>query len=93
MRNAKVDENHVEIVRGLRAIGATVQSLAALGRGAPDLLVGKGGANYLLEVKNSDMPPSKRRLTEAEAIWHQTWRGSVWIVESLDDALKAIGAT
>lgn len=88
----RVDQNHSEIVKGLRAVGASVQSIAAVGKGAPDLLVGTKRRNYLLEVKNSDMPPSKRKLTEAEAAWHQCWRGQVSIVHSLDEALAVINS-
>lgn len=94
-RAAKIDVNQAEIVAGLREIGATVTSLASLGRGVPDLLVGHRGRNYLLEVK----PPggvrgglSRQTLTEAERDWHRTWRGQRAIVTSIDQALYAIGA-
>ena len=39
-RAAKVDANQEQIVQALRACGATVQSLAGVGKGVPDLLVG-----------------------------------------------------
>jgi len=88
----KVDANHKAIVKGLRDAGATVQSLAALGKGAPDVLVGFRRLNYTLEIKNPLMPPSKRKLTEAEEEWHDEWRGQVTVVETLEQALSAIGA-
>lgn len=90
-RAAKVDGNHSVIVATLRAVGATVQSLAAVGRGVPDLLVGFRGRNYLLEVKDGTKPPSRRRLTDDERTWHSDWRGTVRIVMSPDDALAAVG--
>ena len=40
MRAARVDQNHVEIVKALRDHGAFVVSLATVGKGVPDLLVG-----------------------------------------------------
>lgn len=40
MRAAKVDKNQPEIVEALRAEGAVVQHLHAVGVGCPDLLVG-----------------------------------------------------
>lgn len=89
----RVDHNHKSIVEGLRAVGASVVSLAALGKGAPDIAVGHRGRNYLFEIKNANMPPSKRRLTLAEESFHESWRGQVSIVASLEDALQAIGAT
>ena len=37
---AKVDDNQAAIVEALRSLGASVESLAAVGKGVPDLLVG-----------------------------------------------------
>lgn len=90
-RAARTDDNQAEIVRGLRAIGATVQSLAAVGAGVPDLLVGWQGANVLLELKDAAKVPSKRKLTPDQVAWHQAWRGQVATVETLKDALAALG--
>ena len=90
-RAARTDDNQAEIVRGLRAIGATVQSLAAVGAGVPDLLVGWQGANVLLELKDAAKAPSKRKLTPDQVAWHQAWRGQVATVETLKDALAALG--
>jgi hypothetical protein len=89
----RVDSNHSEIVKGLRAIGATVRSTASVGQGFPDLAVGFRNATYLLEVKDGAKSPSRRKLTEAEQAFHAGWKGHVAIVESLDDALRTIGAT
>jgi len=89
----RVDNNHGSIIDGLRAVGATVQSLAALGKGAPDIVCGFRSQNFLFEIKNGSQPPSKRRLTVAEEVWHQQWKGQVSVIESLDDALRTIGAT
>ena len=47
-RRPRVDANQAEIVAALRAAHCSVQSLASLGDGAPDLLVGHAGANVLL---------------------------------------------
>lgn len=50
-RAAKVDANQDEIVQTYRALGLSVTSLAGLGRGVPDLLVGYRGKLALVEVK------------------------------------------
>jgi hypothetical protein len=86
----KIDANQSSIVRQLRQAGATVQSLADLGKGCPDLLVGYRGRNWLMEVKDWKQPPSKRRLTPAEKLWHQTWQGQVAVVETFNEALAVI---
>jgi hypothetical protein len=91
-RAAKVDGNHRLIATALRAVGATVQSLAALGDGVPDLLVGRGGQSWLLEVKDPAQAPSKRRLTPAQLEWRAAWRGvPVVVVETPEEALRASG--
>ena len=64
MRAAKIDANHEQVVTALRAAGATVQSLAGVGKGVPDLLVGYQGQTLLMEVKDGFKPPSKRALNE-----------------------------
>jgi hypothetical protein len=98
-RRARVDQNQAEIVRGLRATGCTVVSLATLGRGAPDVLCGYRGTTYLLEIKRPDLrdhaPDNLRetvRLRE-QAEWRAKWRGGpVHVVYSVDEALAAVGA-
>jgi hypothetical protein len=90
-RAAAVDANQPEIVAALRKVGATVEILSGVGKGCPDLLVGYKKRNYLMEVKDGDKVPSARRLTSDEREWHDEWRGDVLIVESIDQALAAIG--
>lgn len=90
-RAARVDGNHAEIARALEATGCYVQSLAAVGNGVPDLLVGRAGAMVLMEVKDGRRSPSDRRLTPDQVKWHAEWRGPpVVVVLSVDDALRAI---
>jgi len=88
---AKIDENQPKIVKALYQAGCDVQTLAAVGKGCPDLLVSIGGKNYLLEIKDGDKPPSARRLTPDQVEWHRKWRGQVDIVRTVDEALKAVG--
>jgi DnaJ-domain-containing protein 1 len=91
-RAAKVDANQDQVVSALRAAGATVQSLAAIGKGAPDLLVSFRDAMYLLEVKDGSKPPSARALTEDQVRWHAAWGCPVHVVKSAAEALLVIGA-
>jgi len=89
-KHGRTDANHTEIVNALQAIGASVTSLADVGGGCPDLLVGYRGQNMLLEVKDGRKPPSARGLTAAEQKWHDTWRGTVYIVYSAMDAVTLV---
>lgn len=91
-RAAKIDRNQPEIVQALRQAGATVQSLAAVGAGVPDLLVGFQGKTALIEVKDSAKPPSARCLTDDQLQWHALWRGgTLAVVCDVDSALRVLG--
>ena len=90
-RAARTDANHEEIVKALRAVGASVQSLAAVGHGVPDLLVGYLGKTILMEVKDGTKSPSKRQLTEDQVKWIDAWSGgSVFIVDNVEAAWNAL---
>ena len=81
------DGNHAAVVEALRLHGWSVADTASLGGGFPDLVVGKGKLNLLLEVKDGGLSPSRRRLTEDEAVFHHGWRGTVVTVLGPDDAV------
>jgi hypothetical protein len=92
MRAARIDANHEQVVLALRTAGATVQSLAAVGQGVPDLLVGFQGKTLLMEIKDGNKTPSERRLTEAQLKWHGAWRGGpLAVVDGVDAALRMLG--
>lgn len=83
---ARADRNQAEIMAALKRIGADVLYI-----GSPvDLLVGYRGRNELLEVKDGTKPPSARALTTAEAEFINRWRGTVYIVASVDEAIRAV---
>lgn len=86
-RAARIDANQPEIVAALRAVGCSVQTLAAVGAGVPDLLVGVSGVNLLMEVKTAS-----GKLTKDQVPWHESWRGQVAIVRSVDEALNLVEA-
>ena len=91
MRAAKIDANQVEIVKALRQAGATVQSLASVGKGVPDLLIGFQGKTVLLEIKDGAKVQSKQKLTQDQIDWHANWRGgTLATVDSIDAALRVL---
>lgn len=92
-RAAKIDANQEAVVIALRAAGVQVQSLAAIGKGVPDLLCQYEGTFYLIEVKDGRKTPSQRKLTNDQLKWHEEWKSAfLGVVESPDEALKFIGA-
>ena len=54
--------------------------------------MGHRGVNHFIEVKDGAKPPSARGLTDAQFRWHSLWAGTVSIAESVEDALRIIGA-
>lgn len=82
---ARLDDNHLEIVDAFEKLGCTVLSLAAMGKGCPDLLVGCDLRNYLVEVKNPEQDPCKRRLTPDEMKFQKGWRGQWSLIEQVQE--------
>lgn len=76
---SRIDANQPAIVAALRGIGASVLHLHTLPN-CFDILVGYRGRTHLMEIKDPDQPPSKRRLTEGEAEFKDKWRAllSTW---------------
>ncbi len=83
----RVDANQRNIVNGLRNIGATVHVTSSLGNGFVDIVVGYRGFNFLFEIKDKEKPLSKKRLTENEKRFFETWRGQCNKIESVEDAI------
>lgn len=74
----QIDGNQPAIVAVLEAGGCSVVSI-----GRPlDLLVGKYGRTYLVEVK---LPKGKLRAGQAQFL--ATWKGHAMVMRSVDDAL------
>ena len=86
-RAAKVDDNQSKIVKAFRRMGWSVAPTHQLGKGFPDIVIGKSGVNLLIEIKDGDKVPSKRKLTPDEEEFHAKWRGQIAIVESIDDVI------
>lgn len=91
-RAAKVDANQDQIVSALRAAGVKVLSMAAMGKGVPDLLCFFHERLVMLEVKDGNKAPSARKLTDDQKAFHEEWADApLYVVESPWDALKACG--
>ena len=73
-RIRKVDLNQQEIVRELRAMGYSVRHTHIIGKGFPDIVIGKHGVSVLVEIKRAGEP-----LTHDEKEFFETWKGSAII--------------
>lgn len=93
MRANRTDDNQTEVVKALEKCGCLVQRLNAVKAGCPDLLVGRAGKLFLLEVKPGYAKDKRQReLNDIEEAWHFRWRGfPVHVVLSPEDALLAVG--
>lgn len=92
-RAAKIDGNHTQVVSALTAAGASVLSLAAIGKGAPDLCIGYRGVTLLMEVKNPATARGRKGANDAQKEFMGSWRGgAVALVDGAEAALRAIGA-
>jgi hypothetical protein len=85
------DHNQSQIVATLRAAGATVTILAGCGLpGVPDLLIGYGGHNLLMEIKNKS---GLNRLSPVQKDWLRRWAGQACVVYDEQEALSVLYGT
>lgn len=89
---AKRDKTETDIVDALRSVGAVVHHISQAG--LPDLLVcfynplTHTHETYLLECKSKG-----GKLTPAQVAFMETWEGdNLFVVKTVDEALRAIGA-
>ncbi len=87
-RAARSDKNQIAIVKALRKVGASVLHLHRLGQGAPDILVGLAGKNYLFELKAN----LKSSMTPMEKDFFFRWRGQVHVAFCAEDILRVTQA-
>lgn len=66
-----MDDSQTKLVPYLRTLGASFQSAATLGKGAPDGVVGFHGVDVWVEFKTGKEKPSASQVT-----WHREWKGA-----------------
>ena len=86
----RCDANQTAIVEALRKAGCSVAITSSSGDGFPDIVAGKNGVNWLIEIKDGNKPPSQQRLTDGQARFHDDWEGQICVINSVDDALELI---
>ena len=91
MRAAKVDANQSEIVEALRKVGCSVTITSAVGHGFTDIVVGRLGITYLIEIKDGNKPKGAQKLTDDQVEWHSMWKGQKAVANSVEAALAIVG--
>jgi hypothetical protein len=86
VKHGRRDANHAEIRDRLREAHISVFDAGDIGKGYPDLVCGFQGQNYLLEIKTQD-----GKLTPDQVEFIETWRGTVHIVRTVEEALRVFG--
>ena len=84
---ARKDANHNVIAEYLQRNGWSVFDLSAYGRNLPDLLVARAGFTALVEIKDGDKSPSKRRLSAGQREFIEGWQGAVIVGETPEQTL------
>jgi hypothetical protein len=84
-RAAKIDANQTEIVDAFRKLGASVQSLAALGKGVPDIMVSLGGITWLVEIK-----AGRSKENPLQTAWASSWLGCRAVVRDLEGVIVTV---
>lgn len=83
------DANHAALRTLWRSIGGSWVDITPIDGGEPDALIGWRGDDRLIEVKNPDGSPSRRRPRANQADWHRSWKGRpVAVVLCFDDMLR-----
>lgn len=79
------DLNEPGIIAALQHSGCDVEQIDLC-----DLIVGRAGMNYLIEIKRPKRR-SESRITDRQKRLRATWRGQYTIVSTVAEALKAVG--
>lgn len=87
-RAAKSDDNQPQIVKAFRQLGFSVAHTHTIGKGFPDIIVGRGGINTLIEIKDGKKVKSQKQLTADEKEFHENWKGHIIIIESVEDVIE-----
>lgn len=89
-RAARTDGTQTTIVSALRAFGASVSITSAVGQGFCDIVVGYGGRNFLIEIKDPTKPKADRQLTPDQVKFRDAWQGQYAVVETVEQAISIL---
>lgn len=85
----KVDRNHGPVVDAFELAGCSVLSIASVGNGAPDLVIGCAGRSHLVEVKPDTRVKAVSNQRANQVAWATKWRGgAVHVVRTTSEAFE-----
>lgn len=70
-------------------MGCSILHTHQLGKGAPDIIIGYNGKNYLIEIKDGTKSISQQKLTKDELQFKSNWKGSYFVCNSYEQ-IKAV---
>lgn len=93
MRRARrQDGNHGTLRSRFEAIGGTWEDIVPWRSGLPDAMLGLRGITELVEVKDPNQPPNKRKLRPEQERFRREWRGRpVRVVETFEEIAELFG--
>lgn len=86
----RIDQNQKDIIERLRSGGYSVCSIARAKDGAPDIIVGVNGKNFLFEIKNKNSEYGRKKLKPVQQNFISSWKGQVNIVYDLSEILEIL---
>lgn len=90
--HGRTDANHADFGAGMRNAGWKMSDTSSQGSGFPDWCgCAPDGTVWLFEVKDPNQPPSKRKLTPKQKLFHFAWRRclTLMVVLSVEQALES----
>ena len=75
-----------------RQMGCSVHDTSEVGDGFGDFVIGYRGRNLIIEVKDGERPPSKRKLTPDQVEFHESWRGQKAVVKDFQELSDVISS-
>lgn len=92
----RTDANHAQFLQALRQLGIVHVDLSRVGGGCPDIMVlDRRGTWQVIEVKDGNKSPSRRKLTVAQELFHDDVKaqgGKVYVMSSIDELFAMFGA-
>lgn len=86
----RTDSNQKEVFKVFRDMGCTVLNLSNVGACCDCLVAVSPTRQILIEIKDGSKPQSQRKLTRSEAKFHDEWKGELYIINNIHEAIALV---